>query len=264
MEPNNFEDDIRKKLQEREIAPNEGAWAQLDAQLAAANTYKKSTFPWLAVAAGFVGIAIIASVWFSQTNDNANSEMVIENTTKPEPIQTPESVPQEVTPQENAVSTSTEQTEIAVEKAPVRQYTAPVKISEEPRSLPNTKESVITEETAVAVADHPKSAKETVQTLKEVIPPQTIESQAVAQVVAQVKELQDREGVVSPESVDLLLSKARQQLQTQKMLSSEKIDPAALLLDVEQDLEQSFRDKVFDALGSGFEKIRTAVVERNN
>jgi hypothetical protein len=62
------------------------------------------------------------------------------------------------------------------------------------------------------------------------------------------------------------LAKAQRAISNQRILqkNTQKIDASALLMDVELELEQSFRDKVFEMLGEGFIKIRTAVSERNN
>ena len=46
--------------------------------------------------------------------------------------------------------------------------------------------------------------------------------------------------------------------------ATNKVDANALLQSVEDDLEQSFRAKVFDAIKSGYESVKTAVAERNN
>ncbi len=92
------------------------------------------------------------------------------------------------------------------------------------------------------------------------------EDAKVAEVVAQVKALQESNRIVSAEEVDMLLATAQKELQTARILdeNTQKVDATALLQEVEFSLERSFRDKVFDALGNGFEKIRTAVAERNN
>ena len=42
------------------------------------------------------------------------------------------------------------------------------------------------------------------------------------------------------------------------------VDANALLQDVESDLQQSFRNKIFEALKNSYETIKTAVAERNN
>jgi hypothetical protein len=64
--------------------------------------------------------------------------------------------------------------------------------------------------------------------------------------------------------VEALLNNARREIETQRILNNPKVDATALLEDVEWELEKSFRDKVFDALGEGFQKVRTAVTERND
>ena len=84
--------------------------------------------------------------------------------------------------------------------------------------------------------------------------------------VASVESLQQKNTQVTIEEVENLLQQAQRDIATQRLLdqATTRIDPASLLDDVENELERSFRDKVFDALGEGFNKIRTAVVERNN
>ena len=88
----------------------------------------------------------------------------------------------------------------------------------------------------------------------------------IDEVVAKVKQMQGESTAISAEEIETLLVKAQREILNQRLLNqaTTKIDPASLLEDVETELERSFRDKVFDALGEGFNKIRTAVVERNN
>ncbi len=61
-----------------------------------------------------------------------------------------------------------------------------------------------------------------------------------------------------------MLLKAQRDINSLKIVKNKKVDATALLNVVESELETSFRDKVFDALGDSFEKVRTAVAERNN
>ena len=42
------------------------------------------------------------------------------------------------------------------------------------------------------------------------------------------------------------------------------VDAVALLNEVEVELDQSFRDQIFDRLKTGFMKVRTALADRNN
>ena len=84
--------------------------------------------------------------------------------------------------------------------------------------------------------------------------------------VVAVQELQNTKNEVTPDEIDALLAKAQRDIANNRILNSntDKVDATALLRDVETELERSFRDKVFEALGDGFNRIRTAVIERNN
>ena len=86
----------------------------------------------------------------------------------------------------------------------------------------------------------------------------------VEEVVAQVKALQESENAVSAEEINSLLLKAQSEIHSREIINNKKVDATALLNMVESELETNFRDKVFEALGDGYEKVRTAVVERNN
>ena len=84
------------------------------------------------------------------------------------------------------------------------------------------------------------------------------------EVVAKVQELKNNNTTITEKEIDALMANAQREIKTERILSGYKVDAAALLNDVEMELERSFRDKVFEALGDGFQIIRTAVVERNN
>jgi len=86
----------------------------------------------------------------------------------------------------------------------------------------------------------------------------------VVEVVAQVQALQKSDNTVSAEEINSLLLKAQDEIHSREILNTKKVDATALLNMVESELETNFRDKVFEALGDGYEKVRTAVVERNN
>ena len=64
MEPNKFENQFRKQLNEREIKPSEAAWDRLDAMLSVAEK-KKRKFPWVYIAASVLGFLVIGTVCFN-------------------------------------------------------------------------------------------------------------------------------------------------------------------------------------------------------
>ncbi|KGO79501.1 hypothetical protein Q763_13190 [Flavobacterium beibuense F44-8] len=91
MEPNNWEKEIKKKLNNRTIQPTDAAWDRLDAMLSV--TEKKKVKPvriWMYAAAGFVGILLTASLFFKVAqnpetvpvvNDNVDGIVITPSTT---------------------------------------------------------------------------------------------------------------------------------------------------------------------------------------
>lgn len=84
MEPNKLETQFREQLNSREIKPSEMAWTKLDTMLSATEK-PKAKFPWLYVAASFIGLLLIGTAYFSQSNKNRTfegKEVVIDNNKK--------------------------------------------------------------------------------------------------------------------------------------------------------------------------------------
>ena len=101
MGQNKTDNDFRDKLNQREIRPSENAWDRLDAMLTVAEEKKpKRSYGWLYVAASFIGFLLIATVFFSQTEEmidiKRNPVAIENNSQKPvekETIATPETLP---------------------------------------------------------------------------------------------------------------------------------------------------------------------------
>jgi hypothetical protein len=85
-------------------------------------------------------------------------------------------------------------------------------------------------------------------------------------VVAEIKRLQTENSVVSETEIDSLLKQAERDILKYRIYkeNSKTIDANALLQDVETDLEQSFRTRVFEALLNNYETVKIAVANRNN
>lgn len=85
MELNKWEMEFKKQLNFREIKPSENAWEKLDAMLTASEKPKKK-FPWMYVAASFVGFLLIGTIFFNQkenTIEMEKNEVVIQKTIDP-------------------------------------------------------------------------------------------------------------------------------------------------------------------------------------
>lgn len=256
MAPIKFEDDIREKLQNREIAPSAGAWTQLDNALEETRPSKRNYRYWWAVAAAIVLMAVSFPLLFQ-------SESV--------PVQV---ASEEVKTEEILSGETTNETQISEKELKIVEPEETVaEVPLENIITPPDPEPVVRSDseqnTDLALVSDPVQKEDTVtietpqELTKEAVP--SYEDAKVSEVVAQVQQM-DRSGEVSPEEVEALLLQAQRDIANRKILDADvvQVDAKSLLMDVETEIERSFRDKVFEALGEGFEKVRTAVVERNN
>jgi hypothetical protein len=264
MAPYKLEDNIREKLEARELKPSADAWKKLEAKLDAEQPRKKNHF-WYYAAASFGGLLIVASIFFSRNTSEVNTPIVNENIEQTKVEEKAEIVPPIINKEEIASEEKFKEKSTS-EKRSVKKQT--------PRS---NKSQLLTEPNASkkSTVDEKIEKTEAIATQAQVKQPLKVEKPVpseedrifntkVDEVVASVKRLQQNNTEVTATEVEALLNNARRDIQTQRILSSPKVDATALLEDVEWELEKSFRDKVFDALGEGFNKIRTAVSERND
>lgn len=95
----------------------------------------------------------------------------------------------------------------------------------------------------------------------------TLDKEAIDNAVAEtLKGIKDTNITVTDREVDSLLKLASKEIfkeQLQKE-TSKTVDAESLLMSVEDEMGQSFRTKVFEALKESYETVRTAVAERNN
>src|SRR6478609_107907 len=94
MEPNNWEKEFKKQLNSREILPSEMTWDKLDAMLSAAEK-PKTKFPWMYVAASFVGLLVVGTVYLSQkenTIEIGKNEVAIQKKNQPKNTEKPSDI----------------------------------------------------------------------------------------------------------------------------------------------------------------------------
>jgi hypothetical protein len=263
MAPYKLEDNIREKLEAREMKPSVNAWKKLEAKLDAERP-KKKTVLWYYVAASFVGLLILASVLFNRNTSEVKNQVVNENSETPATETELEIIPNNSN--NETIASEENSSEKMENKASKKKASETQKPNVEPKPFQQKKSAIdkrIEKRDAIAVQN--SDVEQTVNTEKTVLSKEDqIFNTKVDEVVASVKKLQQDNAEVTATEVEALLDNARHEIQTQRILNSEKVDATALLQDVEWELEKSFRDKVFDALGEGFQKVRTAVSERND
>ncbi len=246
MEPDKFEKHIKNQMREREISPSPNAWDKISNQLPIPKESKSNSFFWYAVAAAFIGILILSSLYFN------TSDEVIE-------------------PRIQLVETPNEPADIPkTEAVLVKQNAAEEKIAITDKiGIKDAKKSRVQVETGLKPKAQIVSADIDGGIVKKVdsvpIGTERLINAKIAEIVAQVNLLEDSNLPVSSIEVDSLLRQAQQEILTDKIFNNEgEVDAMALLNEVEGELDKSFREQIFESLKTGFLKVRTAVADRNN
>lgn len=240
-----LEEHIAKKLREREIKPSEAAWEKLEAQLGPAPSRKNKMYYWYA-AAVFVGVLLVSAIYL-RSGDAPQPAKV-------EVVESPTSQGQDGNEGKNdARSQQTGQkalVETIQKEEPIENNDLTIIELEE---APESETALVQTKDVAEVNNDPLGAEKIVIERK------------LEEVMAQVALLESQNEQVTEAEVDSLLRSAQREILAEKALSQNgPVDAMALLTEVEDELNQSFRDQIFDALKEGYFKLRTAVADRNN
>lgn len=235
MEPNKLEKYIKENLEERTLTPSPGAWDRLSNRLDAKLHTKQRSLgvnAWLGIAACIVGVILLA-IGFGNKDINLETNPVIVN--NPQPINVEK-------------STDLKAIELDKSKAP---------IIKEPTNVDQIFE--------IALTNIDEIEDTSAESISEMPNELTFEEQKIQEVVAEIQLLKDSNSNVSDSEIEALLLKAQQEIHLNKLYNNKGVVDAALLLqDVEAELDQSFRSKVFEAIKDGFGTVKSAIANRNN
>jgi len=227
MEPNKFENEIRKQLNQRTIQPSENSWDRLDAMLAVAEHKSKRSFKWIYVAASFVGFTLIGFFLFNQQKNEG-------------PI-----VP------ENNVVVEEKQAEKGSEE--------PMVLKNAPNLQPNQNKAV-----ATLVFDEKKSKNSTnVDPKKDQVLDVALTKTAVKEVENSTQSTMPIK--INPETLLANVEKG-EVLTTNTEVSSisVKVDANSLLSSVEKEVDASFRDKAIQTLNKNYKSVKSMLANRNS
>ncbi|PKD16548.1 hypothetical protein APR41_09415 [Salegentibacter salinarum] len=253
MELNKFEENAREKMGKRQIQPSVQSWEKLEAKLNAEENITSQT-PWKYIAAA-VAVLLIAGT-FMRNNNFSESPQVVEEPVN-EIIEKPE-VKQEFTQENNtqiASEESKEGEEVSVEKNGKNEIAAKAEtfVKEEIAKTPISEENKYEE--AIAL--------ETISLEPPISEEKLIQSKLEEVIAATAKNEE-----ISEDEIDGLLAQAaseisRERNNSQFYNSNTEINANALLAEVEDEIYQSFKAKVFEVLKEGYLKAKTAVANRN-
>jgi hypothetical protein len=246
MEPTKFENYIKKVLNGREIKPSETAWDRIKGQIQNENKPNKSTYSRYGIAVGFVGILMLSVLYFLADKPTINQEAQI--AAKPSaPLIEKEKKEHLIAPVPKELSFITTVAQSSEDKS-----NGLPDINEKSKNKIVLSEDSQMMETEVIQNNIPNDSNEIIEA-------------KIAEVLSITNSLEENDNALTDIEVDSLLRQAQKEILTEKFINSDKtVNPDALLSQVEGELDESFRDQIFDKLKSGFNKVRTAVAERNN
>jgi hypothetical protein len=234
MEPNKLEKQFKEQLNSREIKPSEMAWIKLDAMLTAADPSNsvqakqkpKTKFPWMFMAASFVGFLLIGTVYFNQKENvigTQKNDIVIQNASAPKSTVIPDNTIEKKAEEQtsvvaNAVQTPTLNTNI----------------------IPKFKESAIIKNNQNQVTE--------VSINNQTTEKKTIKSQS------------------NTVSVDELVAVVGNPLKKENQSGQKSVvhvNAGSLLSQVDGELEFSFREKVINKVSKNYQSVKVALSNRN-
>nr|WP_299384914.1 hypothetical protein [Allomuricauda sp.] len=236
-----LEKHIKDKLGSREINPSANSWEKISSQLSQPAVGRSNRNYTYAMVAGFIGLLLALGFVFISDGNGIPAQLVDENTTDGHELPT-------IDHSNNGILESETTMQAAEIEAGYSEPVTDIEFSE--------KEIILNAEEV--------ASKQEIQDKfnKEADP---LIAQKVNEVMAQVTHLESIQQEVSDAEVDSLLRAAQREILTESLVSaSGTVDAMALLTEVEDELDASFRDQIFDALKDGYFKLRTAVADRNN
>jgi len=243
MTLNNFEKKFKDTLENRQIKPSPRAWKEVTSQLNVNESQTNRRAIWIGIAAGFIGFLFISLLYFNTEQTAVPQEQIVVHPEKPA-IQKVDEIDDIIPLKINEKSPSN--VEIAIESE---------------AELP-TQDPIHKKEIAVVSGEKKESPH---------IPPLVVELQPKELVDVQINadfaqnSAQETEIKTNKElEVEALLMHAQMELSTAEAAKNKPIDPRNLLAEVEDDLDKSFRDQIFEKLKTGFVKVKTAVADRND
>ena len=244
MAPVEFEKHIKEKLEERSIDPSSKAWDKISARVEVEVVKKKPFYLRYAVAALMAGV-LLTSLWVYRQSSfqEPGPQPVVNN-----PVITPQQVEDNELPGSMTVEETLPE-KMEQDNAEVIQL-AQQEVSGEVITAGKSEESQI----------DPSLVSETRFEMNT----DPLLDDKVNEVLNQVIMMEEDRIAVTDAEVDSLLRNAQHELIANNQFTNQYgVDASDLLAGVEEELDKSFRDQVFEKLKQGFVKVRTAVADRN-
>lgn len=231
MKRTDIENQIKEKINAREITPSKASWDRLDAMLAVAEKPKRN-FRWMYVAASFLGFLLLGTIYFNQNNKEA---VVVKDTVV---VNEPKVVQEIKTVQEKVNEAKTVQTMKVNEK---QLKSTDVKLQIDSNNVLSNKENQVAE-------------KEVIKKKQTPIINQKTEQPAVLQ----------KSKYVNVDELLASVDNASPKKNPTPMKSNVKVNSNELLTQVDGELDLSFREKAIKTVNQNFKAAKLALSNRNS
>ena len=273
MAPIKFEEHIKEQLEERRISPSAGSWEKLNARLDENENRQKSNKKWWLGIAALLVIAISVGGFMLKSENGTIEEQIVETPSK-----------EFTEPDENSVIPSTEkENKSAIAAEELKEETKEEKEEIKPETiqdqLKKDAEAIIPANNEIGLATidvkevKKPITKESILKIDNINPdfinPTETEKDYIAQNESLIQnkieevlrslESNTEDSITDAEVNALLLAAASDLDQDYQKEFANPYSAEALLAEAEQEIEKSFRDKIFDLLKQGYSKAKNAV-----
>ena len=273
MAPIKFEEHIKEQLEERRISPSAASWEKLSARLDENENRQKSNKKWWLGIAALLVIAISVGGFMLKSENGTIEEQIVETPSK-----------EFTEPDENSVIPSTEKEDkSAIAAEELKEETKEEKEKIKPETiqdqLKKDAEAIIPANNEIGLATidvkevKKPITKESILKIDNINPdfinPTETEKDYIAQNESLIQnkieevlrslESNTEDSITDAEVNALLLAAASDLDQDYQKEFANTYSAEALLAEAEQEIEKSFRDKIFDLLKQGYSKAKNAV-----
>lgn len=239
MQTTNFDNNVKERLEKRTLEPSSKSWEQLRSKLDKKDKKATPVYWWLTIAASFLGGILLMSVFFNSEETSTDS-IVTQDTIN-------------VTPEKtlNPLVDANPNDKVTREET----NSPPIVESHGEKTLQRTNTNLsIAQQNTTNDLDEASEEKTT-----SFVQQKSQEEKVINEIIANL----NPEMGVSDDEIDALLNEAFAKISKENIQSNPVITSSELLDDAESEIEESFRERVFEILKEGLQLSREAVANRN-
>jgi hypothetical protein len=248
MAPVKFEKELKKRLRSREARPSEDAWDRIVERLDAEGPeHRRKPRWWIGLAAASIAL-LVSLVFFWE-----------------QPELLPVTDPLVETPEAQRVVPGNKQEVQSLDLVPERDQ-APVSLAPETEKPdPSEPREVSEPATFKAAGTQVATASPgTLSPLEEAGGIQELTTSPIDGAYQKVVAMENSKASVGDAHIDSLLREAMQALATEEGSGNQSsVDPAILLAQAEDELDQTFREQILEKLKTEYTRIRNSVADRS-